>query len=101
MRVSRANKVDANQPAIVAALRKVGCKVQSLAAIGDGCPDLMVGWAGVITLMEVKDGSKPPSARQLTDAQRVWHAIWAEERIAVVTTPEEAIAAARACTGVP
>jgi hypothetical protein len=35
-------KVDANQKSIVAALRKVGCLVASLAQVGAGIPDLLV-----------------------------------------------------------
>lgn len=67
-------KVDANQTEIVNALRKAGCFVQSLAAIGKGCADLLVltpatDWI----VMEVKDGSKPPSARKLTPDEAQWH----------------------------
>ena len=40
----RAAKVDANHTEIVKALRKVGCSVLSLAAIGNGCPDLLVSY---------------------------------------------------------
>lgn len=94
----RAAKRDANHAAIVAALRRCGCLVLDLGAVGNGCPDLLVNWAGVLTLLEVKDSAKPPSARKLTDDQLLFHAVWAEARLAVVTTPEEAIAAARACT---
>lgn len=90
---------DANHAAIVKALRKVGCTVLDLGAVGNGCPDLLVGFAGILTLLEVKDGSKPPSARRLTDDQKLFHVVWAETRIAVVTTPEEAIRAVRIGTG--
>ena len=60
--------VDANQAEIVKALRKVGATVQPLHRVGQGCPDLAVGHGGVNHMIEVKDGSKPPSARGLTDA---------------------------------
>lgn len=93
MRVARANKVDANQPEIVKALRKAGCLVQTAGAIGDGFPDLVVSFAGVVTLMEVKMPGKG-----LNETQRIFHAVWADSRIAVVTTPEEAIRAASALT---
>jgi hypothetical protein len=39
-------KTDANQTPIVRELRKAGCSVQSLADIGKGCPDILVGWHG-------------------------------------------------------
>lgn len=73
----RAPRLDANHAAIVAALRAAGATVQSLAAVGDGCPDLLVGFAGHNYLIEVKDGTKPPSARRLTPEQERWHAAWA------------------------
>lgn len=88
----RAAKTDANQTAIVQALRDAGCSVQSLAAIGKGCPDLLVcGPDGVLHLIEVKDGDKPPSARKLTPDQVSWHATWTG-RVHVVTSVWEALA---------
>lgn len=67
-------KVDANQPEIVHALRRAGCLCQSMAMIGDGCPDLLVGLAGVWCVMEVKDGSRPASERKLSKHEEEWHA---------------------------
>ena len=49
-------RVDANQPVIVAALRAIGATVQHLHAVGQGCPDILVGYDGVNFLMEIKDG---------------------------------------------
>jgi hypothetical protein len=88
----RAAKVDANQAEIVAALRKIGASVQPLHAVGAGCPDLLVGWRGITTLLEVKDGKKPPSARKLTEDQVRWHAEW-RGQVTVVETIEQAIEA--------
>jgi len=67
-----ARKVDANQAEIVAALVSAGAMVQSMASVGRGCPDLLVGHNGRWVVMEVKDGTLPASARQLREAQRVW-----------------------------
>lgn len=89
----RAAKVDRNQPEIVAALRKVGAFVQSLAAVGQGVPDLLVGFRGETVLIEVKDGAKPASSRQLTDDQVKWHAAWPGGRCVVVKDVPEALAA--------
>lgn len=97
----RAARRDANHGEIVEALRKVGCTVLDLGSVGKGCPDLLVGWAGVLTLIEVKDGSKPPCERELTPDQVKFHREWKETRLAVALTPEEAIFAARACTEIP
>ena len=91
----RAAKIDANQPEIVKALRDAGCGVVSLAAMGDGVLDLLVHepfypWRTV--LMEVKDGSKPPSARKLTPAQQKFWAEWKGPKY-LVNTIDEALAA--------
>jgi hypothetical protein len=72
----QAAKTDANQIAIVNALRKAGASVQSLAPVGKGCPDLLVGYLGINYLMEVKDGNKVPSAQKLTIDQEHWHSVW-------------------------
>lgn len=91
----RAAKVDATQAAIVDALRAVGCKVLSLAAVGNGVADLLVYvekkefWeTSEFYLLEVKN----PEGRgtSLTPDQVKFHAEWP---VTVVTTPEEALAA--------
>lgn len=87
----RAAKIDANQTEIVDALRSVGAKVQSLAAVGDGVPDLLVGFRGSLYLIECKDGKKPPSERKLTDKQEKWHAEWSGLPVYVVTCVNESI----------
>jgi len=74
--VRRAAKIDGNHRAIVEALEAAGAVVQSLAAVGDGCPDILAGYRGVNHLIEVKDGSLPPSGRLLTPKQKAWHARW-------------------------
>ena len=66
----------------------------SLAPLGDGAPDLLV-WApllGRLLLVEVKDGNKPPSKRELTADQRRFHAEWP---VCVVLSPESMVALAR------
>ncbi|NBT69102.1 MAG: hypothetical protein EBT78_15220 [Betaproteobacteria bacterium] len=75
----RAKKVDLNQMEIVATLRKIGATVQSLASVGNGCPDLLVGFNGINYLMEIKDGDKMPSAQKLTPDQVKWHIEWRGE----------------------
>ena len=84
--------VDANQPAIVRALRCMGFTVQHLHGVGKGCPDLLCGWRGETHLIEVKDGDKAPSARRLTDDQEEWHAAWRGAKPVILTSVEEAIA---------
>jgi len=89
--VRRAAKVDQNQDAVVSALRAAGATVQSLAAVGKGVPDLLVGYKGTTLLMEVKDGNKPPSAQRLTEDQLKWHGEWKGGSLAVVDGPEAAL----------
>lgn len=67
---------DANHTDVVDALRGIGASVVSLADVGDGCPDLLVGFRGVNLLLEVKDGNKPPSARKLTTAEQAFFRDW-------------------------
>ena len=83
-------RVDANQPDIVRALRQIGATVQHLYVIGDGCPDLLVGFRGVNYVLEVKDGDKPPSGRKLTPDELRWHDEWRGE-VCIVKNEYEAI----------
>lgn len=87
----RAAKVDANQEQVVSALRAVGATVQTLAAVGKGVPDLLVGYQGKTLLLEVKDGNKPPSERRLTEDQLKWHGAWRGGPLAIVDGPEAAL----------
>jgi hypothetical protein len=89
--VRRARRVDANQAQIVAALRAAGCTVEVLSDVGRGVPDLLVGIRGRNLLVEVKDGSLPPSRRRLTDDELAWHARW-RGAVVVVHDVHEAIA---------
>jgi hypothetical protein len=85
----RAKRIDANQPDIVQALRKAGAKVWVL-----GSPaDLLAGYRGRLSTLEVKDGAKPPSARQLTPAEREYLDDCIEMGLPhfVVISPEQAV----------
>lgn len=86
----RAAKIDRNQPEIVAALRAVGASVQPLHAVGQGCPDLLVGFRGQCFAIEVKDGNLAPSDRKLTPAQQQWHRDW-RGHVAVALTVADAL----------
>ena len=86
----RAAKVDANQSEIVDAVRRMGCTVQLLHSVGQGCPDLLVGVSGWNLLWEIKDGSKKPSDRKLTIDQIIWHDDW-RGQVQVVDSVEHAV----------
>jgi len=87
----RAAKIDANQTQVTSALRAAGAKVESLAAIGKGVPDLLCQYEGTFYLIEVKDGQKPPSQRKLTEDQVKWHEEWKCAFLGVVENPEQAL----------
>ena len=87
----RAAKIDANQDQIVTVLRAAGATVQSLAGVGKGVPDLLVGYQGQTLLLEVKDGFKSPSRQLLTEDQLRWHGSWKGGSLAVVDSPDAAL----------
>ena len=89
-------RVDGNQREIVQAFRQVGCSVALTHELGDGFPDLVIGKADRngrrrALLVEIKDGSLPPSKRALTPEEAEFHAQW-RGPIAIVHSVEEALA---------
>ncbi len=72
----RKARVDANQSEIVDALRNAGCTVSVTSGQADGFPDIVVGFRDINYLIEIKDGSKKPSAQKLTADQVKWHKRW-------------------------
>lgn len=87
----RAARTDATHTEIVEALRKAGATVHSLAGVGNGVPDLLVGVRGITLLVECKDGSKPPSARRLTPDQQDFMRTWKGGPVAVVDGVDAAL----------
>jgi Holliday junction resolvase len=95
----RRAKIDNSQHAIVAALRQIGATVQSLASVGHGCPDLLVGFHGRTLLIECKSLDTPYGKnRILTTDEEEWHAAWRGGELYTVQTPMEAV---RACVEGP
>ena len=83
-------RVDANQPWIVKALKEIGATVQHIHQLGQGAPDILVGYRGVNYLMEIKDGNKPPSQRRLTGDEEKWHDLW-RGQVDVVESTDDAL----------
>jgi hypothetical protein len=85
-------RTDANHATIVQALRQVGCVVLDVHAL-PGCLDLLVAYRGTLSLLEVKDGAKPASARRLTEAEQETIRLLAGVGVeaVVVTSVEEAL----------
>ena len=93
--MSYAKRTDANHAEIRDALRKAGYPVLDLSGCGMGIPDLSVlvdANRKISIFLEVKDGSKPPSARKLTDAE-VKFSEFNGWNTAVVTSFEDAVKA--------
>jgi len=89
-----AKRVDENQADVVAEIRAAlpEATVFDLSGSGKGIPDLLIGFNGGNYLVEIKDGSKPPSERKLTPAQEALHTNW-QGQVAVANNSAEAIAA--------
>jgi len=81
----RAARIDRNHVEIVEALRGVGASVQDLAAVGKGCPDLLVGYRGQNYVIEVK----APKGTA-TKAQVFWHADWRGD-VRIVRSVDDAL----------
>lgn len=97
LQMSRRKRVDANQALIVQTLRDIGASVEPLHFVGRGFPDVLVGFRGTNYLLEIKDGSKPPSRRKLTDDEKQWHQCWAGQ-VCIVNNDREALIAIGAMT---
>jgi hypothetical protein len=89
-----AKRVDANQKQIVKELRDIGYSVMVMSDLGHGKPDVCVGTTigGKPTnfLFEIKDGSKPPSRRKLTNDEIEFFAKW-EGQVNIIHTAKEAV----------
>lgn len=85
-----ARKVDANQSEIVDALRRVGCHVLELSAVGGGVPDLVVWKRDGLTamLVEIKN---PATRGKLNPLQQSWHGAWTGAKPLVIETVEQAM----------
>lgn len=84
-------RTDANQKAIVKALRDFGCSVIHLHQLDKGVPDIAVGKNGVTLFMQIKDGSRPPSERNLTQDERDFCQEW-RGHYAIVESIDDALA---------
>jgi hypothetical protein len=83
-------RIDANQNAIVAALRKIGVSVKITSSIGFGFPDLIIGINGFNYLFELKDGRKTSSQTVLTKPEQKFFNEW-QGQVCIIKSIEEAI----------
>ena len=78
---------DANQSERVREYEQLGCIVIDLGSIGMGCPDLLIGCAGVTDLAEVKMPDE-----DLLPSQQTFNARWRGSRAWLVRTLDDVIA---------
>lgn len=79
-------RVDQNHAAIMQALRDNAMECVSIASVGGGCPDILVGFRGLNVALEVKTDHKAP----LTAGEQGFRDTWPGQ-YAIVTTGEEAV----------
>jgi hypothetical protein len=82
-------RTDLNQSEIVEQLRDLGWSVESIAGLGQGRPDILIGVDGVNVLIELKS-----KGGELTDAEHRWHMGW-RGQVFVCYSVEEIIEAVR------
>ncbi len=88
----RAAKVDANQPEIVEVFRKAGAQVALTHQLKNLC-DCFVAYQRITVAVEIKDGSKPPSAQKLTEGEAEFKERWEMQGLySVVRDADEALA---------
>jgi len=83
------SRADNNQKQIVTMLRQVGADVIILSQVGQGCPDLLVGWQGKNYLIEVKNPDTNKRGK-LTKKQTILHSKF-RGKIDVIYTWEQAL----------
>ena len=87
----RRPRLDSTQRPIVEALQAAGCSVLSLAPLGGGVPDLLVGLAGRMLLLECK--TKGERHRETRERQAAWATMWQGPHPVIVHSAEEALMA--------
>ena len=78
-------RTDANHSAIVEFFRAAGASVLDLSRVGHGCPDILIGYQHRSVLVEIKDGSKCPSRRTLTEDQQAFMRSWRGGPVVTIT----------------
>jgi hypothetical protein len=86
------SRVDTNQPAVVKALRAIGCSILYTHQLKN-CFDILVGYRGRTFLMEIKATEKDQLTAGEAEFQRTWrgspyHIVYSvDQALAIVTAP--------------
>jgi len=84
----RNSKVDGNHKSIVKDLEKLnGVSVKSVAQIKKFL-DIVVGYNGKNYLFEIKNPNYPPSARKLTQDEKIFHDSWKGQADVILNTQD-------------
>lgn len=83
-------RVDKPQRAITETLRDLGCLVAITSDLGHGFTDLVVAIGKKLLLVEIKDGSQPPSRRKLTPDEAKFHSTW-KDHVVILESIGDAI----------
>ena len=75
MSFRRAARTDDNQTEVVACFRRLGWSVLIISQLKNCC-DIIVAKNGETIAIEIKDGSKPPSARKLSEGEQKFKDNW-------------------------
>lgn len=92
-------RLDNNHREIVNALIDFGVSVLECHTIGRGFPDLIIGYCGITTLMEIKNPKTQYGRAGLNKNQRKWQENWKGGPIAVVYDIDGAIRVAKTMKG--
>lgn len=81
---------DANQTDLVKQIRACGMSVAVTHRLGDGFPDIVVGWKGQNKLCEIKDPNQIPSKRKLSPEEEKFFMSW-KGQIDIVETLDDVL----------
>ena len=82
-----AKRVDVNHQEVVKMLRSLGATVFDASRMGQGFPDLVVGYNGQTVLVEIKSGE----AKKFTQAQLKFMADWKGSSVTRINDTDGAI----------
>lgn len=83
----RACRIDANHKEVVAKFRSLGWYVLDIHNLKNCC-DIIISKDYVTIAVEIKDGSKPPSARKLTKGEQKFFNEWQGQK-AIISSLEQ------------
>lgn len=84
-------KVDANHREIVEAMKAVGASIIDTSTLGQGMPDLIVGFHGKTILMEIKNPKTQYGRKGLNVNQRKWAEGWTGGPLSIVDSVDAAL----------